>query len=104
MIINMPPTEHPLRLPKHYNLLPLPLHLVLTPAQPLLPDLPSLLTSNRSFHKQTLLSEANLNPQELHTQSPPQIHKFLSYPLTPTHLHTHHHLHPFPIFHHLLHT
>ena len=57
MMMNMPGTEHAVRLAKEYNLLGVGVHLVLTAGEPLLGDVPSLVGSDGSFHKQSVVRE-----------------------------------------------
>lgn len=102
MMMNMPGTEHAVRLAKEYNLLGVGVHLVLTAGEPLLGDVPSLVGSDGSFHKQSVVREGNINPEEVEREWTAQIEKFLSYGLTPTHLDSHHHVHGLPILHDVL--
>ncbi len=102
MMMNMPGTEHAVRLAKEYNLLGVGVHLVLTAGEPLLKDVPSLVGENGSFHKQSVVREGNINPEEVEREWTAQIEKFLSYGLTPTHLDSHHHVHGLPILHDVL--
>ncbi|MCQ6338035.1 ChbG/HpnK family deacetylase, partial [Bacillus cereus] len=91
--MNMPGTEHPVRLAKEYNLLGVGVHLVLPAGEPLLGDVPSLVGSDGSFHKHSVVREGNINPEEVEREWTAHIEKFLSYGLTPTHLDSHHHVH-----------
>ena len=76
MMMNMPGTEHAVRLAKEYNLLGVGVHLVLTAGEPLLKDVPSLVGENGSFHKQSVVREGNINPEEVEREWTAQIEKF----------------------------
>lgn len=102
MMMNMPGTEHAVRLAKEYKTLGVGVHLVLTAGKPLLTDVPSLVSEDGLFHKQSVVREGNINPEEVEREWTAQIEKFLSYGLTPTHLDSHHHVHGLPILHDVL--
>ncbi|KEK25400.1 chitin disaccharide deacetylase [Bacillus gaemokensis] len=102
MMMNMPGTERAVHLAKEYKSLGVGVHLVLTAGKPLLTDVPSLVSEDGSFHKQSIVREGNINPEEVEREWTAQIEKFLSYGLTPTHLDSHHHVHGLPILHDVL--
>lgn len=102
MMMNMPGTEHAVRLAKEYKTLGVGVHLVLTAGEPLLKDVSSLVGKDGSFHKQSAVREGNINSAEVEREWTAQIEKFLSYGLTPTHLDSHHHVHGLPILHDVL--
>ncbi len=78
------------------------MHLVLTAGKSLLTDVPSLVGEGGLFHKQSVVREGNINPEEVEREWTAQIEKFLSYGLKPTHLDSHHHAHGLPILHDVL--
>ncbi|MDZ5608128.1 chitin disaccharide deacetylase [Bacillus pseudomycoides] len=102
MMMNMPGTEHAVRLAKEYKSLGVGVHLVLTAGKPLLTDVPSLVSKDGFFHKQSTVREGNINPTDVEREWTTQIEKFLSSGLTPTHLDSHHHVHSLPILHDVL--
>ncbi|QEQ19866.1 chitin disaccharide deacetylase [Bacillus sp. BS98] len=102
MMMNMPGTEHAVRLAKDYKTLGVGVHLVLTAGEPLLKDVPSLVGKDGEFHKQRVVREGNINPEEVEREWTAQIEKFLSYGLTPTHLDSHHHVHGLKVLHDVL--
>ncbi|EEL48503.1 hypothetical protein bcere0022_42440 [Bacillus cereus Rock3-44] len=102
MMMNMPGVEHAVRLAKEHKTLGVGVHLVLTAGKPLLSDAPSLISADGFFHKQSVVREGNINPEEVEREWTAQIEKFLSYGLTPTHLDSHHHVHSLPILHDVL--
>ncbi|MGE7882782.1 chitin disaccharide deacetylase [Bacillus sp. NPDC094077] len=102
MMMNMPGTEHAVRLAKEYKTLGVGVHLVLTAGEPLLKNVPSLVGKDGAFHKQSVVREGNIHPEEVEREWTAQIEKFLSYGLIPTHLDSHHHVHGLPILHDVL--
>lgn len=102
MMMNMPGTEHAVHLAKEYKTLGVGVHLVLTAGEPLLKNVPSLVGTDGSFHKQGIVREGNIDPEEVEREWTAQIEKFLSYGLIPTHLDSHHHVHGLPILHDVL--
>ncbi|MBO1580209.1 chitin disaccharide deacetylase [Bacillus sp. XF8] len=102
MMMNMPGTEHAVLLAKEYKSLGVGVHLVLTAGKPLLTDVPSLVSKDGFFHKQSTVREGNINPTDVEREWTAQIEKFLSSGLTPTHLDSHHHVHSLPILHDVL--
>ncbi|PEB40853.1 chitin disaccharide deacetylase [Bacillus pseudomycoides] len=102
MMMNMPGTEHAVCLAKEYKTLGVGVHLALTAGKPLLTDVPSLVGEDGLFHKQSVVREGNINPEEVEREWMAQIEKFLSYGLKPTHLDSHHHVHALPILHDVL--
>ncbi|MEY8349392.1 chitin disaccharide deacetylase [Bacillus cereus] len=102
MMMNMPGTWHAVRLAKEHKTLGVGVHLVLTAGKPLLSDVPSLISADGFFHKQGVVREGNINPEEVEREWTAQIEKFLSYGLTPTHLDSHHHVHSLLILHDVL--
>ena len=101
MMMNMPGTEHAVRLAKEHNTLGVGVHLVLTAGKPLLGDVPSLVVAMDCFINNPSY-EKKINPEEVEREWTAQIEKFLSYGLTPTHLDSHHHVHGLPILHDVL--
>ncbi len=97
-MMNMPGTEHAVHLAKEYKTLGVGVHLVLTAGEPLLKNVPSLVGADGLFHKQGVVREGNIDPEEVEREWTAQIEKFLSYGLIPTHLDSHHHVHGLPIF------
>ncbi|HDR7793005.1 TPA: chitin disaccharide deacetylase [Bacillus luti] len=102
MMMNMPGTEHAVHLANEHKTLGIGVHLVLTTGRPLLQDVPSLVGKDGSFHKQSVVREGNIDPEEVEREWTAQIEKFLSYGLTPTHLDSHHHVHGLPLLHDVL--
>ncbi|MGG2094546.1 chitin disaccharide deacetylase [Bacillus sp. S13(2024)] len=102
MMMNMPEVEHAVQLAKEYKTLGVGVHLVLTAGKPLLPDVPSLVKEDGSFHSQSTVWEGNIDPHDVQREWTAQIEKFLSYGLTPTHFDSHHHVHALPILHDVL--
>ncbi|PFW54217.1 chitin disaccharide deacetylase [Bacillus cereus] len=102
MMMNMPGTEHAVHLAKEYKTLGVGVHLVLTAGEPLLKNVPSLIGTDGLFHKQGVVREGNIDPEEVEREWTAQIEKFLSYGLIPTHLDSHHHVHSLPILHDVL--
>ncbi|PFK47944.1 chitin disaccharide deacetylase [Bacillus cereus] len=102
MMMNMSGVEHAVGLAKEHKTLGVGVHLVLTAGKPLLSDVPSLINVDGFFHKQGVVREGNINPEEVEREWTAQIEKFLSYGLTPTHLDSHHHVHSLPILHDVL--
>ncbi|WP_459501851.1 chitin disaccharide deacetylase [Bacillus sp. C1] len=102
MMMNMPGTKHAVRLAKEYKTLGVGVHLVLTAGKPLLTDVPSLVSEDGFFHKQRIVREGRINPEDVEREWTAQIEKFLSSGLTPTHFDSHHHIHGLPILHDVL--
>ena len=65
MMMNMPGTEHAVHLAKEYKTLGVGVHLVLTAGEPLLKNVPSLVGADGLFHKQGVVREGNIDPEEV---------------------------------------
>jgi predicted glycoside hydrolase/deacetylase ChbG (UPF0249 family) len=95
MMVNMPGTEHAVRLAKENPAFGVGIHFVLTCGKPILVDVPSLVNEDGEFRKR----DAQLfyaDPGDIERELTAQLETFLSFGLTPTHIDSHHHVHEHP--------
>lgn len=94
MMMNMPGTEHAVKLAKENPSLGVGIHLVLTCGKPLLHDVDSLTDEEGNFFRNPDQFFSNhISMSDVEREWRTQIELFLSCGLTPTHIDSHHHMH-----------
>jgi hypothetical protein len=101
LMTNTPGFKHAVKLAKENPKLGVGVHLVLTHAEPLRADVPSLIDENGSFYRPDAYRAglAIAEPEELFKEWDEQIQKVIAAGIQPTHLDSHHHAHAFNEYH-----
>jgi len=100
LMMNMPGTEHAIRLAKTHPTLRVGIHLVLTGGYPVSHDVPSLVDEIGAFLRLSAVTSSSgelpWKLEEVEREWHAQITKFLASGLHPSHLDSHHHVHTWP--------
>ncbi|MGL5042705.1 MAG: carbohydrate deacetylase [Culicoidibacterales bacterium] len=95
IMANMKGFDHAVSLAKAHPQLGIGVHLTLTCGNPILADVPTLVSAQK-FRKLAFYQEAfSINLEELYREWDAQIQKVYASGLRPTHLDSHHHIHTF---------